>query len=304
MGAKLTIQILGHNGAEHLGGAVEALRKIPKDETIIRYIDNGSNDNSAEIVRKALPEADIVERGANTGYAAGHNFGFSLCTTPFVLVHDQDVVIHWPGIKELLKTFDNPSIGAIQGKLYRRNSKIIDSAGIIQTLSLNGVDRGANEEDRGQFEKETKILAAQGACALFRMEALQTVAPPFDEDFFAYKEDVDLGWRLHQTGWKVRYKPIVMGWHARTLGKRGMGGWGLNPKIIFERLKSSRTRLSLRNYCWMLMKNLNVGKFLLHSPFIFLRLLIFLVLSLWYPPLFSVWGEIIRGIPKIVAKRR
>lgn len=314
MSQELTIQILGHNGADHLARAVEALRKIPKGEVVIRYIDNGSSDASVTVIRNALPEADIVERGANTGYAAGHNFGFSLCTTPYVLVHDQDVVIEWSGIKELLKSFEDEKVGAVQGKMYRNTSpqpspnlgegkKVFDSAGIIQTLSLNGVDRGANEEDRGQFDAPAQILAAMGGCALLRMEALQTISPPFDADFFAYKEDVDLGWRLNRAGWKVLYKPVVMGWHARTLGKRGVGGWGLNPRTIFERLKSPRTRMSLRNYCWLIVKNASAGNLLLHSPFILLRLKIFFWLSVLYPPLFSVWKEIWQGMPRMLAKR-
>lgn len=331
--ANLTIQIVGYSGAWHLGRAAEALKKIPKGEAVIRYIDNGSRDNSVQVVREALPEADIIERGVNTGYAGGHNFGFSLCKTPLVLVHDQDVVIEWEGIRELLKAFfQDERVGAVQGKLYRREKRkekkeIFDSAGIVQTLSLNGVDRGANEEDRGQFEEPAEILAPSGACALYRMEALLNVAdtrgsftsqesaaadtsevfPPrfeiFDQDFFAYKEDVDLGWRLTNTGWKVHYKPVVMGWHARTMGKRGAGGWGFSPKMIWQRLQSPRTRLSLRNYCWMIAKNVSVGQVAVHSPFIAARLLIFLLFSLTYWPLFSVWGEMASSIQKMLAKR-
>ncbi len=340
---KLTIQIVGYNGAEHLGRACEALKKIPKEEAVIRYIDNGSTDESVEVVRRGLLEADIIERGVNTGYAGGHNFGFSLCTTAFVLVHDQDVVIEWEGIKKLLEAFEDEKVGAVQGKIYRsapslRRSRLLptppkwsrrtfDSAGIVQTLSLNGVDRGANEEDRGQFDEPAEILAAQGACALYRMGALMNVAnthgsftsqesaaaytgevfPPrleiLDNDFFAYKEDVDLGWRLKNAGWKTIYRPVVMGTHARTLGKRGVGGWGLSPAGIYSRLKSSRTRLSLRNYCWMIAKNASVGQAVLHSPFIFGRLCIFILFTLIYWPLFPAWGEMATGIPKMLAKR-
>lgn len=329
MEPRLTIQIVGLNGAEHLGRAAEALKKIPKGEAVIRYIDNGSSDNSVKVVREALLEADIIERGANTGYAGGHNFGFSLCTTPLVLVHDQDVVIEWEGIKKLLEDFEDEKVGAVQGKLYRREKRkgkkeIFDSTGIVQTLSLNGVDRGANEEDRGQFDEPAEILAPSGACALYRMGALleiahtplssphpQSLSPlaergapeVFDQDFFAYKEDVDLGWRLNQAGWKVLYRPVMMGWHARTLGKRGVGGWGLAPKMIWQRLQSPRTRISLRNYVWMIAKNASVGQVLLHSPFIFGRLFVFILFTLIYWPLFPVWGEMVLGIPKMLAKR-
>ncbi|MEK7556629.1 MAG: glycosyltransferase, partial [Patescibacteria group bacterium] len=259
--AQLTIQIVGFNGEEHLQRAVAALRNIPPAEADVRYIDNASTDSSVEVVRSALPRADIITRAVNTGYAGGHNIGFALCRTPFVLVHDQDVVIEWPGIKQLLEAFRDERVAAVQGKLYRSESKVFDTAGIVQTLSLNGVDRGAIEEDRGQFDNEDEVFAAQGACALYRMDALREVAQTkewteteipdvFDEDFFAYKEEVDLGWRLRNEGWRAAYRPIVAGYHARTLGKRGFLGWGFTPSVIRARVRSPRTRYSLRNYCW------------------------------------------------------
>lgn len=315
MAAQLTIQIVGFNGAQHLQRAVAALRKIPQEEAEFRYIDNGSSDSSVQIVRQALPQADIVVRTVNTGFTGGHNLGFSLCTTPYVLVHDQDVVIEWENIKMLLNVFQDTQVAAVQGKLYRADARqTFDTAGIVQTLSLNGIDRGANEEDHGQFNESAHILAAQGACALYRTEALLAVAHTraelyqevpdiFDEDFFAYKDDTDLGWRLSTAGWKVLYQPVVAGYHARTLGKRGIGGWGLNPKTIYERLQGARTRYSLRNYCWMIVKNVNVGQLMVHSPFILGRLWVFFMLTLMYPPLLSVWKEIWQGIPKMLAKR-
>lgn len=343
MPAELTIQIIGHNGAAHLARAVEALKRIPKDEVVMRYIDNASTDDSVAIVRRALPEADIVQLPKNRGYTGGHNFGLSLCTTPLVLLHDQDVVIDWQGIKKLLEAFRDEKVAGVQGKLYRANSihplpllyqggeenssldkgrmgGILDTAGIVQTLSLNGKDRGANEVDRGQFDEPKEIFGVQGACALYRMEALLTAATPgesspmtltgesarleiLDEDFFAYKDDVDLGWRLTQAGWKIAFRPVVIGTHARTLGKRGVGGWGMAPKSIYARLKSPRTALSLRNYIWMIAKNVSVGQLLWHSPFIVGRLLTFLGFSLAYPPLFSAWAEAGRGLPKMLAKR-
>src|SRR5687768_5089030 len=108
MAALLTIQIVGYNGAKHLAQAVAPLKNISPEEVVIRYIDNNSSDNSVEVVRSALPQADIIRRAVNTGYAGGHNLGFSLCSTPFVLVHDQDVVINWMGIRKLLTAFGDP----------------------------------------------------------------------------------------------------------------------------------------------------------------------------------------------------
>lgn len=309
MKAKLTIQLLGWNGASFLRETALALKEIPSDEVIIRYIDNGSEDASLEIVRDILPHADIVRFETNIGFTGAHNKAFALCTTLFVLTLDQDITVLWEGLKTLLTEMENnPKLGSVQGKMYRKEGKkILDSAGIVQTLALNGKERGANEKDMGQYDTKTDILAATGGCAIYRVEAIKEVSyngELFDEDFFAYKDDVDLGWRLNNAGWKVQYLPVLVGYHARTMGKRGIFNWGINPKVISDRIANNRTKLSLRNYIWMLAKNMTFKDEVKHDLFIAIRLLAFFILSLFSPKLFSVWKEAYGGIHKMHEKRR
>jgi len=207
----------------------------------------------------------------------------------------------------LLKKFEDLKVSAVQGKLYRTKGRKIDSTGIVQTITLNGRERGAGEEDRGQYEKETRLLAVTGACGIYRMAALKDVSYAstefFDNNFFAYKEDVDLGWRLNKKGWQVWYLPVLVGRHKRTMGKRGYLGWGVKPRVIYRRLKNPRTRFSLRNWGWMIVKNVSPRQGVTHAMFIAMRLLIFFLLSLAYLPLFSVWRDILRGLPDMLDKR-
>ncbi|MFH1353890.1 MAG: glycosyltransferase family 2 protein [bacterium] len=307
MASKLTIQVVGWNSAPVLPETLAALSTIPRDRVIIRYIDNASQDTSVALVKKILPQAQIIQLDKNKGFAGAHNAGLAQCDTSLVMTCDPDLKLIWSGVKKLLEKFDDTKVGAVQGKIYRAKGREIDSAGIVQTLALNGKERGASKEDRGQYEKETRLLAVTGACGIYRMEALRKVSHSstefFDSDFFAYKEDVDLGWRLNKRGWKVLYEPVLTGRHRRTLGKRGWLGWGLSPKTIYQRLRSPRTRFSLRNWVWMIVKNVSIGQGLLHEVFIGARLLVFLLLNLAYPPLFGVWGEILRGLPHMLDKR-
>ncbi len=309
MAAKLTIQLLGWNGAAHLQETASALRPIPPEEVVIRYIDNGSEDASLEIVQDLLPHANILRLEKNIGFAGAHNAGIAVCTTPFVLTLDQDITVIWEGLKTLIAALEhNPKLGAVQGKLYRKEGKgIIDSAGIVFTLALNGKERGSNEKDAGQYETKADLFAVTGGCGMYRLEALQEVAYEkeiFDADFFAYKEDMDLGWRLNKAGWSVQYIPVLVGHHARTMGKRGIFNWGIAPKTIAERITNNRTRLSLRNYIWMLAKNMTLKDELKHDLFIAIRLSVFFILSLFSWKLFSVWKEAFQGIHKMHAKRK
>jgi GT2 family glycosyltransferase len=301
----LTIQLLGWNGAGHLVETARALRGISLDAVVIRYIDNGSRDASLEIIQDILPHADIIRFEENQGFAKAHNAGFAACETKYVLTLDQDITLVWEGIQNLIEYMEkNSKVGAVQGKMYRKGSnKVLDSAGIIATLALNGRERGSHEKDTGQYEQEAPLFAVTGGCGMYRMEALKQVEY-FDEDFFAYKEDVDLGWRLNNADWVVRYIPTLVGYHARTLGRRGIFNWGISPRAISERLASPRTRWSLRNYIWMLMKNMSWEDEVKHDFFIIGRLFVFFLLSLFSSQLFSVWKETFKGIPKMIAKRK
>ncbi len=312
MTKKLTIQMLGWNGEGVLPEGLRALCQVPEKSADILYIDNCSDDNSVEVVKNILPRASIMDMPKNYGYAGAHNMGINSCNTEYLLILDQDVVIRWEAIRKMvLKMASDEKLGAIQGKLLRRQSEeeeLIDSIGIVLTLSLNGRDRGANQKDIGRFDKQADIIATTGSCSLYRVKALRNVAygggEYFDEDFFAYKEDVDLGWRLNNAGWQVIYFPVLAGYHQRTLGRRGFMNWGLNPKKIRERLKSTRTRYSFRNWIWMIVKNASIKQELLHEFFIDARIVVFLLLGLMYPPFYSVFKDIFIGIPKMIRKRQ
>lgn len=304
----LTIDLLGWNGAVHLERTARALQAVPKDIAAIRYIDNSSQDASCEIIRDLLPNAEIIKLPENKGFAYAHNLGISRCNTPYILTLDQDIELIWDGIAKLLDEMEkNTKLGAVQGKLYRKEGKkIIDSAGISKTLALNGKERGANEKDSGQYETSTRLFAVTGGCGLYRIAALKSVAQSeevFDEDFFAYKEDVDLGWRLNNALWQVKYIPVLVGHHARTMGKRGVLNWGASPRAISQRISNMRTMLSLRNYIWMLVKNMTFADEFKHNIFIAMRLFVFFVFSLFSPQLFKAWIEAWHGIPSMLIKR-
>jgi GT2 family glycosyltransferase len=304
----LTIQIVGWNNEAALRASLPNLKKIPVDEVDVFFIDNNSSDNSVAFVQTLLPTATIIRNSYNKGFGEAHNQAIRLCRTPFILTHNPDLVLNWVGTKELVAAFADAKVGAVQGKLYRdEGNHTFDSTGIVQNLTLTGQERGAGERDQGQYDAATPLWAVTAACGLYRVQALREVAyrdhEYFDQDFFAYREDVDLGWRLNKAGWQVRYLPIVAGVHQRSLKATGRIGWGLNPVKVYARLRDRRTRLSLRNWLWMVIKNATIQEHFKHELFVDARTLFFFLLSITYPPLLTVWVEILVGIPRMIAKR-
>ena len=299
----------------HLAKTLGALKDLPQALGVVRVIDNGSQDGTVATVQKLLPQADLVVLPHNIGFARAHNLGFAKCTTEFVMTHDPDVTLNLESLPDLLASFDDEMVAAVQGKLYRQQQvpderPMIDSAGIVHTATLNGRERGASETDNGQYNATENVLAVTGAAGIYRVAALEAVAyasgnlpEVFDEDFFAYKEDVDLGWRLNRAGFVCRYEPIVMGTHARTLGKRGSLPWFINPEEAPRRLLSSRTRYSIRNYVWMLVKNISWKQEIAYGIPIAIRLIFIFVATVVFFPLMTVCLEVAEDIPTMIRKR-
>jgi GT2 family glycosyltransferase len=268
-------------------------------------IDNNSQDDSLQLVERFLPQADIIRLPKNTGFAAGHNVGFRRCTTALVAVLNPDVVIDWPGIQRVIAMFAEPAVGAAQGKLYRRD-KIFDSAGVVLTAAFNGRERGAGEIDMGQYDETDDIDATTGAFSVYRLAALKRVAfqgEVFDEKFWAYKEDVDLCWRLRRAGWQIRFVPVRAGWHQRSVKSEGPWGWSLQLAGIGRRLRDPRSRLSWRNWLWMMVKNATSREILIHSPAIGWRLIVICSLTLVYWPWLREWVNFWQGLPAMIARR-
>lgn len=308
----VTIQIVTWNSADVLPDTLAALKQVPPSQAVIRFIDNHSTDATRRLIAVALPGADVVALPHNIGFAAAHNLGFAKCTTPFVLTCDPDVAIAWNGIVELLELFGDDEVAAAQGKLVRPQADaaaraVIDSAGIVRTFSLNGRERGAGELDLGQYNAPAIVDAVTGACGLYRLSALQKIAHHgteiFDEEFFAYKEDVDAGWRLQRAGFVSKYEPVLAGIHRRTLGAGSKHNWGGNPVSFYRRLMNVRTHYSLRNYMWLLMKNISGGELIIHDIAIAGRLLVFAFFTIFYPPLLMAWLQALQGLPSMVRKR-
>jgi len=171
--------------------------------------------------------------------------------------------------KAVLAFGQDEKIGSLQGKLLRlkiddeklTKTDIIDNAGLIIFKNRRVIARGQGQADRGQFDGQKEIFGVDGAAPIYRRAALQTIkicldgqCEYLDEDFYMYKEDVDLAWRLRLAGWQAYYEPRAMAWHARTAGdSAAVNYFGM----IKERLKINKFAkyLSFKNQRLMQIKN-------------------------------------------------
>ncbi len=278
----VSIHLLTFNGRKYIRPCLNsALNQIyPKIEILIT--DNASSDGTAEYLRKNCPKhgIEVVYNKKNVGFAKGQNQGIKRTKGDYVLCLNQDLILDKYFIAKTMEVFKkNPQAASIQGRLLRWSGKmnyyndladynvcyITDSKGFKIFKNGRIINRGQGQIDDNQDQSIEPIFGTDGAAPVYNKKALEDVRISFsqnnklideyfDEDFFAYKEDVDLAWRFRLYGWESYYQPAALAWHDRTAGESAETNYW---KIIQERRKISKFSkcLAFKNQRLMHIKN-------------------------------------------------
>lgn len=201
----------------------------------------------------------IVKNGKNMGFAYAVNQGIIESTGEYVLTLNPDVIVTEGYIDILLEKIKaDKKIGAISGKLLSmENKKMLDSAGQTMYKNRFARDRGYHEVDTNQYQ-EGCVFGTCAAATLYRREMLLDVKLNnefFDNDFFAYLEDVDLAWRAQTRGWKFYFVPNAIAYHQRAVSSRS----------LLKKIK--RKFWGWRNRYLMIIKNDSLLSIIVNIPF-------------------------------------
>ncbi|HQR46909.1 MAG TPA: glycosyltransferase family 2 protein [Thermoanaerobaculia bacterium] len=231
---RVAVSLVTHNesrDAERLLPTVFA--QTVRDLSIVA-VDNASEDGTRAALAAfekvaPLPMA-VVSSRENLGYTGGHNLGIATALeggAEWVLVLNADVVLDASFLERLLEEAARPAhaeVAAFTGKILRADgaelapTRVLDTVGIRMTRSGRHFDIGAGCPDDGRYDAPAEIFGVSGCVALYRAAALADVRIStgfFDDDFFVYREDVDLAWRLRGRGWRARCVPSAVAWHRR-----------------------------------------------------------------------------------------
>jgi len=212
---RTSVVIPNWNGREFLPACLSALRIQTYRDFELVLVDNHSTDDSVALAREHYPEAKVVLLDENFGFAKAMNAGFREAEGELVacLNNDTEASPQWLG--ELVACIDrHPRAAAIASKMLDlRNPRLLDGAGDILTRYLRAYPRGRGEADTGQYDAEIEVFGASGGASLWRAEALRELEG-FDEDLFAYYEDVDLSFRARLAGYECWYAPLAVVLHA------------------------------------------------------------------------------------------
>lgn len=212
--AQAAVVVPNWNGAHLLPKCLESLlnQAIP---THVIVVENGSVDESLAVLER-YPRVQVVRNETNLGFAGGVNSGFAAAIAAgyrYVAAFNSDAVAdpHW--LERLAEALDqNPEVGIAACKLLNADGTRIDSTGDCYTSWGLPFPRGRHEQDLTKYDDDLEIFGASGGASLYRVAMLNQVGM-FDEDFFAYLEDVDLSFRTQLAGWKIRYVPESLAYH-------------------------------------------------------------------------------------------
>ena len=267
----ISLVIINYNNKDYLKRCLDSIYSQTYNNLEIIFIDNQSIDNSFEYIKEEYSNKNIllIKNDVNNGYAGAANQGIKISNGKYVMILNPDIIMEQDFIESMHRYIDkDESIGALSGKLLKydfindKKLNYIDSAGVVMYKSTRCVDRGQNEEDLGQYDNIEQVFGVCGAAPMYRRSVLEKVKifeEYFDEEFFAYKEDRDLSWRLNLAGYKNMYYPKAIAYHGRGLGSSNGGilNFIRNRKSQSEFLKG----ISTRNHIMMLYKN-NFDRFL------------------------------------------
>jgi GT2 family glycosyltransferase len=210
--------VVNWNGGAMLQNALASLfaQTWPALEVIL--VDNGSTDGSMEQAERRFgSKLVIIGNAKNEGFARGNNAGIAAAKGEWVFLLNSDAVCDPEVIATLMQfAADKPDVGQLACRVVRADEpNFFDSAGLL--LYPDGVcrSRGWQEKDMGQYDRAEEVLAPHGCACALRKAMLDQIGG-FDEDFFCYLEDLDLGVRGQLTGWKCWYVPSTLVFHKKS----------------------------------------------------------------------------------------
>jgi GT2 family glycosyltransferase len=234
---RLSVVIPNWNGREVIGECLEALRAQTLEGLEVIVVDNGSSDGSVEFIREHHPEAVALPLPVNLGFAGGVNVGINASNGQFIALLNNDTIAAADWAEELLAAMEHADIAAAL-LLERDNPERSDSRG--EFLSKWGLPYryGHGKSIAGlQLDAYPPIFAASGGASIYKREVFERIGV-FDPQYFAYLEDVDIGFRARLAGYRIVLAP-----RAQVLHHGGATAASLGDFQLYQFIKNSHLLL-------------------------------------------------------------
>lgn len=256
----ISIVIPNYNGNKYLKNCLDSIIFNTSYNTEIIIIDNASTDSSYNWL-KEYPSVLFKRLDKNYGFSKAVNEGIKLSKGEYVLLLNNDTELCKGFIDELIRVIKQDNqIFAVSSKMIQYHHKdLIDDAGDEYSILGWTFKRGDNESIQ-KYTEQTRVFSACAGAALYN-KALFAEVGYFDENFFAYMEDLDICYRANIGGYKNVYAPEAKVYH---IGSATSG----------SKYNTFKVKLAARNNIYVLYKNMPLLQFLINMPFILIGYLI------------------------------
>lgn len=240
---KVSIVIPNYNGKHFMDKCLRSLEEQTFKEFEIIVVDNASTDGSQAYMKEKYPYVRLIEMETNTGFSGAVNEGIRRSNTAYVFLLNNDTECEKDCVKQLYQSIKkSKKIFSVSTQMIQyHNRNLIDSAGDLYTAVGWAFNRG-NGKNVSLYEKEEKIFTACAGAAMYRKSVFDEIGY-FDETFFAYREDIDIGYRARIHGFHNVYAPKAKVYH---IGSGTSGSKHNNFKV----------KLGVRNNIYVNYKNM------------------------------------------------
>lgn len=259
------IVLVNWNGLEDTLECLRSLNEISYKNYKIVVVDNGSNNNQANVIKKKFPYIELIKNKRNEGFVVANNQGIELALkngADYILLLNNDTVVEQNFLNILINHAErNRDVGILSPKILYFNSNEIWSMG-CKISYLTGfsikIGKGKNSENYNEVIKPDFV---SGCAMLIKKEVVEEIGS-LDPIYFAYYEDVDYCFRAKRASYKVTLIPETVIWHKKYPAK-------------FEKLNPTKSYLLARNAIIFGMKNLSglkrisylLAQFIFRAPF-------------------------------------
>jgi GT2 family glycosyltransferase len=247
-GGIVSVIVVNWNRKELLRACLESLSKQSGVQIEIIVVDNGSTDGSAEMVENCSLPIKLIRNAENRGFCEANNQGFAAANGEWIALLNNDAEAEPNWLASMVAAVrSDPTIGMIASKiLVWEDPTIIDKTGHLIYLDGQNRGRGSGQRDVGQFDRVEEVLWPDGCAAMYKRDMIRQIGG-FDEDFFAYGDDAELGLRGRIAGWKCVYAPGAVVKHHRgaTLG--------VLSTARIELIERNRVLLAVKLFPWRIL---------------------------------------------------
>ena len=298
---KAAAVVVNFNGGGDLERCLAALAAQTERVDVV-LVDCASTDGSRALAERPPAGVVGVPLADNRGYAGGCNAGLAAAGDAEVVGFFNPDCFPRPDLFAVVvrRLAGDGTVGGVAPRLERDDGITLDSCGqVLSPWLLMVRDRGYGEPAAGAYPEPARVLAACGAGMVYRRAALESVAVDgevFPSEYFAFWEDLDLGWRVRNAGWQVVYEPTAVAVHRRgTTAEPGRG------RLIFRRSPRLAAGIVVNRWATLL-RNLHAVDFLRRLPVLLLADTAMTMTLLARRP--AVAPALLRALPRLRLARR